>query len=174
MSQYYARMATADLQDELDRLEAQLDEAEDDDLYERAGIRNRIFYICDILCRREYAAWTERRRPMSQLEKEAYELYRTIWSRKLLKEDPASLPPKPDSSRRRTKNPNLRQLLSCRKAGWTVMNIIDEAKSASPRIRNNQDLLTVQKEMLETMLQHHAISEAEYRRSLTVLLRTSK
>ena len=56
MSQYYARMATTDLQDELDRLEAQLDEAEDDDLYARAGIRNRIFYICDILCRREYAA----------------------------------------------------------------------------------------------------------------------
>ena len=54
---------------------------------------------------------------MSQLEKEAYELYRTIWNRKLLKEDPASLPPKPDSSGRRTKNPNLRQLLSCRKAG---------------------------------------------------------
>ena len=49
------------------------------------------------------------------------------------------------------------------------MNIIDEAKSASPRIRNNRDLLTAQKEMLETMLQHHAISEAEYRRSLTVL-----
>lgn len=56
MSQYYAKMATSDLQDELDRLETQLDEMEDDDFYARAGIRNRIFYICDILCRREYAA----------------------------------------------------------------------------------------------------------------------
>ena len=50
---------------------------------------------------------------MSKLEKETYELYRTIWSRKLLKEEPASLPPKPDSSECRTQ----RQLLSCRKAG---------------------------------------------------------
>ena len=51
------------------------------------------------------------------------------------------------------------------------MNIIDEAKSADTRIKNNKDLLTAQKELLETMLTHHAISEAEYRRSITVLLR---
>ena len=50
------------------------------------------------------------------------------------------------------------------------MNIIAEAKSASPRIRSNKDLLEAQKEMLETMLQHHAISESEYQKSLTALL----
>ena len=54
------------------------------------------------------------------------------------------------------------------------MNIIAEAKSASPRIRNNKDLLTAQKEMLETMLLHHAISESEYQKSLTALLRNMK
>ena len=53
------------------------------------------------------------------------------------------------------------------------MNIIEEAKSASPRIRNNKELLAAQREMLEIMLQHHAISEAEYRRSLITLLRSS-
>ncbi len=50
---------------------------------------------------------------MSKLEKEAYELYRTIWSRKLLKEEPPSLSPKPDLFRYRTE----KQLLSCREAG---------------------------------------------------------
>ena len=56
MSKYYARMSTTALRDELDRLEEQLDEMEEEDLSSRAGIRNRIFYICDILCRRENAA----------------------------------------------------------------------------------------------------------------------
>ena len=56
MSKYYAKMTTTALRDELDRLEEQLDEMEDEDLSSRAGVRNRIFYICDILCRREYAA----------------------------------------------------------------------------------------------------------------------
>ena len=51
-----------------------------------------------------------------------------------------------------------------------MMNIIAEAKSASPRIRSNKDLLAAQKEMLETMLRHHAISESEYQKSLTALL----
>ena len=55
-----------------------------------------------------------------------------------------------------------------------AMNIIAEAKSASPRIRNNKDLLTAQKEMLETMLLHHAISESEYQKSLAALLRNMK
>ena len=56
MSKYYAKMTTTALRDELDRLEEQLDELEEEDLSSRAGARNRIFYICDILCRRETAA----------------------------------------------------------------------------------------------------------------------
>ena len=56
MSKYYAKLSTTALHDELDRLEEQLDELEEEDLYTRAGIRNRIFYICDILCKRENAA----------------------------------------------------------------------------------------------------------------------
>ena len=56
MSKYYAKMSTTALRDELDRLEATLEDLDEEDLYTRAGIRNRIFYICDILCRREKAA----------------------------------------------------------------------------------------------------------------------
>ncbi len=56
MSKYYAKMTTTDLRDELDRLEEQLEDLEEEDLPSRAGVRNRIFYICDILCRRESAA----------------------------------------------------------------------------------------------------------------------
>ena len=53
------------------------------------------------------------------------------------------------------------------------MNIIAEAKAASTRIRSNRELLTAQKEMLETMLRHHAISEAEYQKSLDALRKRS-
>ena len=56
MSMYYAKMTTTALHDELDRLEEQLDDLEEEDLSSRAGVRNRIYYICDILCRRENAA----------------------------------------------------------------------------------------------------------------------
>ena len=56
MSQFYAKMSTIALQDELDRLEAAIEDLEEEDLCTCAGIRNRIFYICDILCRRENAA----------------------------------------------------------------------------------------------------------------------
>ena len=83
MSKYYAKMTTTALRDELDRLEEQLDELEDEDLSSRAGVRNRIFYICDILCRRETAAWPERRSAMTY--EEAYELYRKAWRAKLAK-----------------------------------------------------------------------------------------
>ena len=53
------------------------------------------------------------------------------------------------------------------------MNVIKEAKASRNRIRNNGDLLAMQKEMLETMLQHHAISEAEYQKSLRYCLSKS-
>ena len=49
------------------------------------------------------------------------------------------------------------------------MNIIAEAKARKNVIQNNRDLFAVQKEMLKTMFLHHAISEAEYHRSLELL-----
>ena len=52
MSKYYRDMSTASLRDELDRLEEKLSDLEDDP-YARIGIENSIFYICDMLCRRE-------------------------------------------------------------------------------------------------------------------------
>ncbi len=51
------------------------------------------------------------------------------------------------------------------------MNIIADAKARENRIRSNADLLSAQRELLETMLAHHAISEAEYNRSLEALLK---
>ena len=51
------------------------------------------------------------------------------------------------------------------------MNIIAEAKVRGNKIRSNADLLSAQREMLETMLAHHAISEAEYLKSLEALLK---
>ena len=51
------------------------------------------------------------------------------------------------------------------------MNIIAEAKARENRINSNADLLSAQQEMLETMLTHHAISEAEYLKSLEALLK---
>ena len=56
MSKHYTRMTASALRDELDRLEAMLEDLDEEDLYTRAGIRNRIFYICDALCRKENAA----------------------------------------------------------------------------------------------------------------------
>jgi len=52
------------------------------------------------------------------------------------------------------------------------MNIIAEAKAGENRIHSNADLLSAQREMPETMLTHHAISEAEYHRSLEALLKS--
>jgi hypothetical protein len=49
------------------------------------------------------------------------------------------------------------------------MNIIAEAKARGNKIRSNADLLSAQREMPETMLAHHAISETEYYRSLNTL-----
>ena len=46
------------------------------------------------------------------------------------------------------------------------MNIIVEAKAGENRIHSNADLLSAQQEMPETMLTHHAISEAEYLKSV--------
>ena len=51
------------------------------------------------------------------------------------------------------------------------MNIIAEAKARENQIHSNLDLLSAQQEMLETMLAHHAISEAEYLKSLEALLK---
>ena len=51
------------------------------------------------------------------------------------------------------------------------MNIIAEAKARENKIHSNADLLSSQREMLETMLTHHAISEAEYLKSLEALLK---
>ena len=53
------------------------------------------------------------------------------------------------------------------------MNIIAEAKMLANPIRTNGDLLAAQREMLKTMFQHHAISEAEYHKSLSVLYKAS-
>jgi hypothetical protein len=51
------------------------------------------------------------------------------------------------------------------------MNIIVEAKAGENRIHSNADLLSAQQEMLETMLTHHAISEAEYLKSVEACFR---
>ena len=51
------------------------------------------------------------------------------------------------------------------------MNIIAEAKAGENRIHSNADLFSAQQEMLETMHAHHAISEAEYLKSLEALLK---
>ena len=51
------------------------------------------------------------------------------------------------------------------------MNIIAEAKARENRIHSNTDLLSAQREMPKTMLAHHAISEAEYLKSLETLLK---
>ena len=53
------------------------------------------------------------------------------------------------------------------------MNIIAEAKARKNVIQNKHDLFAVQKEMLKTMFQHHAISEAEYHRSLELLAKSA-
>jgi hypothetical protein len=52
MSRYYSAMSAAALRDELDRLEENLSELEYGDTL-RIGIQNRIYYICETLCRRE-------------------------------------------------------------------------------------------------------------------------
>ena len=57
------------------------------------------------------------------------------------------------------------------KGGQCSMNIIAEAKARENKIHSNADLLSSQREMLETMLTHHAISEAEYLKSLEALLK---
>ncbi len=54
MSRYYSTMSITDLRDELDRLEERLDEMEYDD-NSGIGIRNSIYYICEMLCRKEAA-----------------------------------------------------------------------------------------------------------------------
>ncbi len=49
------------------------------------------------------------------------------------------------------------------------MNIIALAKQSENRIRNREDLMESQMEMLKTLLQHNAISEAEYRKGIDAL-----
>ena len=49
------------------------------------------------------------------------------------------------------------------------MGIIESAKMADRSIRSTQELLEKQLEMLKTIYEHHAISEAEYLRSVSVL-----
>lgn len=56
MSRYYHSLSVSRLRDELDRLEERLSEIEDEESGEIIGIRNRIFYICAELCRKENAA----------------------------------------------------------------------------------------------------------------------
>ncbi len=50
------------------------------------------------------------------------------------------------------------------------MNIIAEAKAAPRTINSQRELLQKQLEMLKTMCDHHAISEAEYKRSSVALI----
>ena len=50
------------------------------------------------------------------------------------------------------------------------MNIIAEAKAAPRKINSRNDLLQKQLEMLKTIYEHHAISEAEYQRSSSALI----
>ena len=54
---------------------------------------------------------------MSDLEKEAYELYRTIWSKKLDKEEPHLLPEEPVSPQPRRRNPKIKPHRLYTKAG---------------------------------------------------------
>ena len=49
------------------------------------------------------------------------------------------------------------------------MNIIAEAKAAPRKINSTDDLLQKQLDMLRTMYEHRAISEAEFMRSSGVL-----
>ncbi len=49
------------------------------------------------------------------------------------------------------------------------MGIIESAKLVDRRIRNTQELLEKQLEMLKIIYEHNAISEAEYLRSVNVL-----
>ena len=50
------------------------------------------------------------------------------------------------------------------------MNIIAEAKAAPRVINSTRELLQKQLDMLKTMYEHHAISEAEYQRSSSTLI----
>ena len=50
------------------------------------------------------------------------------------------------------------------------MDIIAEAKATSGTINSRNDLLQKQLEMLKTIYEHHAISEAEYKRSSGTLI----
>ena len=52
------------------------------------------------------------------------------------------------------------------------MDIIAEAKATSRTINSRNDLLQKQLEMLKTIYEHHAISEAEYKRSSCTLIST--
>ena len=49
------------------------------------------------------------------------------------------------------------------------MGIIEAAKLADRRIKNTQELLEKQLDMLKTIYEHKAISEAEYLRSVSAL-----
>ena len=49
------------------------------------------------------------------------------------------------------------------------VGIIEAAKLADRRINNNRELLEKQLDMLKTIYEHKAISEAEYRRSVSEL-----
>ena len=49
------------------------------------------------------------------------------------------------------------------------MGIIEAAKLADRRIRSREELLERELEMLRIIYEHHAISDAEYLRSMNVL-----
>ena len=49
------------------------------------------------------------------------------------------------------------------------VGIIEAAKLADRRIKNTQELLEKQLDMLKTIYEHKAISEAEYLRSVSAL-----
>ena len=49
------------------------------------------------------------------------------------------------------------------------VGIIEAAKLADRHINNNRELLEKQLDMLKTIYEHKAISEAEYRRSINAL-----
>ena len=51
------------------------------------------------------------------------------------------------------------------------MGIIEAAKLADRRIGSREELLERELEMLRIIYEHHAISEAEYLRSVSVLWR---
>mgnify|MGYP007101895597 CR=1 FL=1 len=51
------------------------------------------------------------------------------------------------------------------------MGIVEAAKSAKGHIITRQELLEKEPEMLRIIYEHHAISEAEYLRSVSVLRR---